>query len=90
MVIKARRQGNSIVLTIPKKIKVPVNTEFTVIQEKSGEIIYKPVHKKNYNLWTDPTYSDYDYQSELKQEYEDLGYNPREIMPVGKELNLND
>lgn len=90
MVIKARRQGNSIVLTIPKNISVPVNTEFTVVQEKSGEIVYKPVHKKKYDLWSDTAYSNYDYSSELKQEYEDLGYNPREIKPIGRELGNND
>lgn len=36
MVIKARKQGNSIVLTIPKSLNVPVNTEFTVDLQKMG------------------------------------------------------
>lgn len=49
------------------------------------KLFYKLVHKRKYDLWTDSAYDDYDYQSELKQEYEDLGYNPREIKSTGKE-----
>lgn len=56
MVIKTRKQSNSIVLTIPKTIKVPVNTKFKAEKQKNGDILYKRVSKKNYNFWTDPQY----------------------------------
>lgn len=90
MVIKARKQGNSVVLTVPKKINVPVNTEFKVVQQKNGDIVYKPVNKEKYDLWSDPAYNNFDYKAELEQEYKDLGYNPRELKPVGREINNND
>lgn len=54
---------------------------------KSSKAVNKSANKKKYDLWSDPLYNDYDFQSELKQEYKDLGYNPRELKPVGKEFN---
>ena len=86
MVVKARKQGNSIVLTIPSTTKVPLNTEFSVDVNKNGDIVYKRIAKNNYDLWSDPAYDDYDYDAEIKREYRELGYNPREVKPVGKEL----
>ena len=86
MVVKARKRGNSIVLTIPSTIKVPLNTEFSVDVNKNGDIVYKRIAKNNYDLWSDPAYDDYDYDTEIKREYQELGYNPREVKPVGKEL----
>ena len=44
------------------------------------------IAKNNYDLWSDPAYDDYDYDTEIKREYQELGYNPREVKPVGKEL----
>lgn len=90
MVIKARRQGNSVVLTVPKKINVPVNTKFKVVQQKNGDIVYKPLKKVGYDLWSDASYNDFDYKVELEQEYQDLGYNPREVKQVGKEIVDNN
>lgn len=87
MVIKARKQGNSIVLTIPKSLNVPVDTEFTVDLQKNGDLIYKRTNQKGYDLWSDPAYDNYDYEAEIKREYKELGYNPREVTPVGKELD---
>ena len=43
MIVKARKQGNSIVLTIPSTIKVPLNTEFSVDVNKNGDIVYKRI-----------------------------------------------
>ncbi|MCI1481983.1 MAG: AbrB family toxin-antitoxin system antitoxin, partial [Lactobacillus sp.] len=36
MFVKARHQGNSIVLTIPKSINVKANTEYSVMQGEDG------------------------------------------------------
>lgn len=90
MVIKARKQGNSIVLTIPKSLNVSVNTEFTVNLQKNGDLLYKKTTNKGYDLWSDPAYDNYDYESEIKSEYKELGYNPREVNPIGKELDNNE
>lgn len=47
----------------------------------------KRIDQKNYDLWSDSTYDNYDYEAEVKREYRELGYNPREVMSVGKELD---
>lgn len=86
MIIKARKQGNSIILTIPKNLKVPVNTEFKAEKQRNGDILYRLVQKKDYNFWTDPAYDNYDYDQEIRREYKELGYNPREVIPRGREL----
>jgi antitoxin component of MazEF toxin-antitoxin module len=39
MFVKARHQGNSIVLTIPKSINVKANTEYSVMQGEDGNCI---------------------------------------------------
>jgi len=85
MVVKARHQGNSTVLTIPKSIKVPDNTAFNVYQDNAGNIIYEPIHKDNYDLWTDSRFDNLDYTKLRHEEQADLGYNPRESSPIGKE-----
>jgi antitoxin component of MazEF toxin-antitoxin module len=89
MLVKARHQGNSIVLTIPKSLKVKANTEFKVVKDADENIIYKPINKPKYDIWSDHKYDNLNYYNILKQEYEDLGYNPRELKPVGRE-KLND
>lgn len=88
LVVTARQQGNSTVLTVPKSFNISQGTRFHITKYKDGSIIYTP--EDNYNIWTDKSLDDFDYVNELKQEYEDLGYNPREIKPVGKELPNND
>lgn len=87
MVIKARKQGNSIVLTIPKSLNVSVNTEFSVKLQKNGDLVYKRTNNQGYDLWSDPAYDNFDYESEINSEYKELGYNPRELNPIGKELD---
>lgn len=85
MVVKARHQGNSTVLTIPKYIKVPDNAEFHVYQDNDGNIVYEPTQKNDYDLWSDSKFDSLDYTKLRHDELKDLGYNPREISPVGKE-----
>lgn len=89
MLVKARHQGNSIVLTIPKSLKVKADTEFEVIKDKMGNIIYKPINRPKYDIWSDHKYNDLNYDELLNQEYKDLGYNPRELKPIGRE-RIND
>ncbi|MFD1421550.1 AbrB/MazE/SpoVT family DNA-binding domain-containing protein [Lactiplantibacillus songbeiensis] len=85
MVVKARHQGNSTILTIPKSIKVSTDTEFNVYQDGNGNIVYEPVNKGNYDLWSDSQLDKIDYDKLRQEELDDLGYNPREVSPVGKE-----
>ncbi|MDR1473557.1 MAG: AbrB family transcriptional regulator [Lactobacillales bacterium] len=61
MVVKTRKQGNSVVLSVPKEIKVDLNKEFEVFQEEDGAIIFLPVHKNIYK--ENP---DYDFRGDLE------------------------
>ena len=45
----------------------------------------KPNLAPSYDIWADHSLDDFDYQKELTEEYKDLGYNPRNVKPVGKE-----
>ena len=82
--VKARLQGNSTILTIPRAFDVKKGTVFEVTYQSDGSILYQP--QKNYDIWTDKELDRFDYEKELQEEYRDLGYNPREVKPVGKEL----
>lgn len=46
--------------------------------------MYSP--RRGYDIWSDSSIDNFDYETELQEEYSDLGYNLREIQPVGKEL----
>ncbi|HAT54768.1 MAG TPA: hypothetical protein DCW31_05945 [Lactobacillus sp.] len=43
MIIKSRKVGNSITVTIPKKLNVPENTEFEPSVDSDGNIFLKRV-----------------------------------------------
>ncbi len=43
MKVKTRQQGNSVVLTVPKTLNVPVDAEFSVDLKKNGDLVYKRV-----------------------------------------------
>ncbi|MFC6288849.1 type II toxin-antitoxin system PemI/MazE family antitoxin [Levilactobacillus angrenensis] len=45
MTVKARKQGNSLMVTIPASIDAKEGTEFDVIQEANGVISLVPVHR---------------------------------------------
>lgn len=49
MEVKARRQGNSTVFTVPKSINIPTNTKYHVYQDADGSIVYEPIKKDNYD-----------------------------------------
>ena len=91
MVVKARHQGNSLVLTIPNSINAQADTEYEVFQDANGNIVYKPIKKEiKYDIWSDSSYDNLDYDQLIAEEYHDLGYNPRELKPVGRELPKDD
>jgi len=46
--VKARKQGNSIVVTIPSNLAVAPGTQYKVEKKDNGELILKP-SKKNGN-----------------------------------------
>lgn len=85
MEVKVRRQGNSNVFTIPKNIKVTTDTKYNVYQDNDGNIIYEPMKKVIYDIWSDSNFENIDFEKLRKQEFADLGYNLREITPIGKE-----
>ena len=43
--VKARKQGNSIVVTIPSNLAVIPGTKYKVEKMENGEIIFKPSQK---------------------------------------------
>ena len=48
------------------------------------------IHEETgYDLWSDPAYDYLDYEELLAEEYKDLGYNPRNVKAVGKEIELD-
>lgn len=55
--------------------------------QKNGGLLYKKIIDEDYDLWSDSAYDNYDYETEIKREYKELGYNPRKIFPIGKELD---
>jgi len=85
MEVKARRQGNSTIFTIPKSINVPTDTKYNVYQDADGNIVYEPIKKDSYDIWADSNLENINFDELRKQELSDLGYNPREVAPVGKE-----
>lgn len=85
MQVKARRQGNSTIFTIPKNINVATDTKYNVYNDDDGNIVYEPVKKDNYDIWPGSNLDSIDFDELRKQELADLGYNPREITPIGKE-----
>ncbi|GHP13404.1 hypothetical protein YK48G_08290 [Lentilactobacillus fungorum] len=53
--MKARKQGNTLVLSIPKQFKVAEGTEFMSMQAADGSLIYTP---KAPNIYQDPKYAE--------------------------------
>lgn len=46
--VKARVQGNSVVLTVPKAFNINTGTEYTVVRQSDGSILYQP--KDGYDI----------------------------------------
>lgn len=43
MIVKSRKVGNTMVLTIPAELKVPLNTEFEPYVDEAGNVIFKRI-----------------------------------------------
>lgn len=71
--MKARKQGNTLVLSIPKRFNVTEGTEFMSMQGADGSLIYTP---KAPNIYQDPKYAK-----------TDLRFVPKDTddRPVGRE-----
>ena len=69
--MKARQQGNALVLTIPRKFNIAPDTEFVAFKGENGSITYVPKQKnifkeaveKNVSLRT-PIDEEYTYEFE--------------------------
>lgn len=45
MIVKSRKQGNSLMITIPSYLNVPEGIEYEVKASANGELIFSPVEK---------------------------------------------
>lgn len=45
MTVKTRKQGNSVMITVPANFKVKENTEYTPVLDENGVISFIPVHE---------------------------------------------
>ena len=52
-VIKSRKQGTSIVLTVPAEFKVDVNEQYDAKKLPDGTLQFVPVQKKFPEIWKD-------------------------------------
>ncbi|MFD2388830.1 type II toxin-antitoxin system PemI/MazE family antitoxin [Enterococcus rivorum] len=64
--MKARQQGNALVLTIPTKFQVEPNTEFVAIKGENGSITYVPKLK---NVFEEAAKAGEDLRTPLEEEY---------------------
>ncbi|MFD1420572.1 type II toxin-antitoxin system PemI/MazE family antitoxin [Lactiplantibacillus songbeiensis] len=61
MTVKTRKQGNSLMITVPAKFKIAENVEFTPVMEDDGTLSFIPTHQ---NIFSQ--YPDYDFKKALK------------------------
>lgn len=59
--VKARKQGNSLVLSIPAKLGIQEGTEYMVMKEDDGSLIFTP---KEPNIFTSEITSNEDLRPE--------------------------
>jgi antitoxin MazE len=78
--VKTRRQGNSIMVTIPASFNIGENVEFEPIKDENGVISLLPVR---HNIYT--AESNYDLRKAMEEE--NIGDNGT---PVGREDIWND
>ncbi|KRN81599.1 type II toxin-antitoxin system PemI/MazE family antitoxin [Ligilactobacillus acidipiscis] len=45
MTVKTRKQGNSVMITVPANFKIKENTEYQPIMDENGIISFVPVHQ---------------------------------------------
>ena len=54
MKVKTRKQGNSLMVTIPSSFEIPENAEYTPVMDENGIISFIPVHQNLFKK--DPSY----------------------------------
>lgn len=62
MTVKARKQGNSLMITVPADFKVKENAEYQPVMDSNGILSFIPTHK---NIFEQNP--DYDFQAALKE-----------------------
>ncbi|KRK89505.1 type II toxin-antitoxin system PemI/MazE family antitoxin [Lentilactobacillus sunkii] len=62
MNVKTRKQGNSLVITIPSEFKIDENVEYTPVKDENGVISFVPVH---HNIFDENP--NYDFKKALKE-----------------------
>lgn len=67
--VKTRKQGNSLMLTIPKSFDIGIDQEFYAIKKENGSLIYTPVIK---DFFEDAKVGEY-YDPEFSTNYKPIG-----------------
>ena len=70
MVVKARKQGNSTMITIPKSFNIASGQEFDVTMTGSGELIFTPIQDASVKFATDDQLSK--ISEAIFDEYDDI------------------
>lgn len=78
--VKARKQGNSIVVTIPSNLAVAPGTQYKVEKKDNGELILKPAKKMATSL--DGLFED--WHGDYQRAHDLSGWE--NTKPVGEEL----
>jgi antitoxin component of MazEF toxin-antitoxin module len=78
--VKARKQGNSIVVTIPSNLAVAPGTQYKVEKKDNGELILKPSKKMATSL--DSLFKDWHGSYQRAHDLDDW----ENTKPVGEEL----
>ena len=78
-----RKQGKSVVIDIPRDSGISAGMKFVATGLSGSYVSYKVVHPKlKMNRFKNADRAKYDFA----QDTIDLGYNPDNVLPVGKEL----
>jgi antitoxin component of MazEF toxin-antitoxin module len=78
--VKARKQGNSIVVTIPSNLAVAPGTQYKIEKKDNGELILKPSKKMATSL--DDLFEDWHGSYQRANDLNDW----ENTKPVGEEL----
>ncbi|BDR61211.1 type II toxin-antitoxin system PemI/MazE family antitoxin [Lactobacillus xylocopicola] len=62
MTVKIRKQGNSLMVTVPAGFNIKENAEYSPVMDANGIISYVPVHK---NLFEQ--FPDYDFKTAIRK-----------------------
>lgn len=69
--VKTRKQGNSVMITIPKEFNIPVGKDYEPVLSATGEIIFKPIEVIDSREWA--SVDDYSQlMDKVANEYDDV------------------